>query len=176
MRQTFGMFLLILMLFVPLKVSEAEPPVTKQFKPRIEKTVNIKERLRKYIEKQCSKNCVNVNVLYHALEIASEKYKLSKSVILSIVNVESHFDRKAINRGNVGLMQINLKYHKHKFSKDYYDVLDNITIGTSILKGCMKRNKVMNKALKCYNGNSDPEYDKKVLTTLNKMKLIILGT
>lgn len=110
-----------------------------------------------------------------AIHMAAESYSIKPKLIMSIIHVESKFIPTAKNGSNVGLMQVNTRYHKTKFGNNsYYGIYSNVFVGTSILKDCLnKNNNNTKKALRCYNGGGDDQYAKKVLKFLqsNNIKM-----
>jgi hypothetical protein len=128
-----------------------------------------------YIKDSCRVNCVNHELLLDSVTDASEKLSVDKKMLLAIIRVESSFTVKAKNGRSVGLNQVHLGYHKPKFKgKDYYDVRDNVFVGSTIFSDCFKRSKGNNvKALRCYNGGGDPGYDRKVLERYKEIKALV---
>lgn len=90
---------------------------------------------------------------------ASEKYNVPKSVILSIIHQESHFNKTAKSKyGCIGLMQINPKVWCRKFQiseNELWDIEKNIDTGTRIIKHYYKITGSWKKALYRYYGISE---------------------
>lgn len=131
--------------------------------------------LKGYIAKYCKKDCVDHGLLLTAIKEAAEEFNVGYKTLLAIVKVESGFMSKASNRGkSVGLMSVQLYWHKSKFlSTNYYDVFDNVRVGTIIFKHCSEKSKGnLKKSLLCYNGGGDPMYVPKVTKALNEIKLL----
>lgn len=130
-----------------------------------------------HIQSKCKRSCVDQETLLTSVTQAVHKTAIDFRIILAIIQVESAFNPKAKNGPNVGLNQINLRYHRKKFSgKDYFDVRDNISVGTSIFKDCHDRMKGnLQKSLQCYNGfpHGDPNYVKKVMAAYREIEKLI---
>ena len=111
-------------------------------------------RLNMYIDSACKSSCVNAGVLYKALVKVKKEQAVDPVKMLAIIRQESAFKVRASNKGNVGLAQVLLKYHRSKFkSKDYFDVEDNISVGSSIYKTCAIKHKGnLRQSFRCYNG------------------------
>jgi hypothetical protein len=125
------------------------------------------------IKDRCRKDCVDSLKLSNAIKQAKEKYQVSDKLILSVMDTESKFRQRVVNRGGCGfgLMQVCLRVHMDKFdklkSKDHLSVTSNVLVGTEILKNCLDKKKGnINKALACYNGGGDKMYVTKVRTAL----------
>lgn len=132
--------------------------------------------LSDFVDSKCSKGCVDTLKLRNGVLKASKEYNLSPNLILSIISVESGFIRKATNGRNIGLMQVNLRFHKPKFKgQPYTSPKTNISVGSNILKNCLNKHKNrLNKSLECYNGHGDPKYVFKVKETLKIVKRLHL--
>lgn len=78
----------------------------------------------------------------------------SRNQLLAIIAIESGFHRKASHKKSVGLMQINIEYHSHKFERDHYDIDDNIRVGVEILKELKKELKTTRAVIISYNMGS----------------------
>lgn len=108
-----------------------------------------------YMSKVCRSKCVDpVLLLDYVLDTAKD-LDLDPYDLLAIMQVESSFKPEAANRGNVGLMQVNLRYHAKKFKTSPYNVQANTQVGGSIYKACLIKRKG-NKALafRCYNSEN----------------------
>lgn len=128
-----------------------------------------------YIKDSCRVNCVNHELLLDSITKASTDHNVDKKLVLAIIRVESSFTVKAKNGSNVGLNQVNLRYHKPKFKgKDYYDVNQNVYVGTKILSDCSKKSKgSVIKTLRCYNGGGDNRYASKVMMHLKDINQLV---
>lgn len=104
----------------------------------------------------------------------SEKHDIDPLLILSIVGVESMYDRFAKSKkGAIGLTQVMPRYHKSKISEikkqdlDLFSVKGNITVGIKVIKEYLGlANGNVPKALQMYNGSTSDKkqrYSKKVL-------------
>ena len=132
--------------------------------------------LAEYIDKHCPKYCVNPNVLHDTVTKAANFTRINSKILLAIIEVESSFSTRAKNNGSLGLAQINIRYHRDKFSgKDYFNVRENIFAGAEILSDCLQLHKgSYQRALSCYNGlpPSNPKYANKVFKTVEKQSAI----
>lgn len=130
--------------------------------------------LGEYIQTKCSKHCVTPERLAEGLLLSAMTNDLDPSLLLAVVRVESAFNTRASNQGNVGLTQTLLRYHKPKYrGRNVYDVHANLEVGGSVLRDCLKRRKHnLDKALRCYNGNADPRYPYKVRTALREIRAL----
>lgn len=125
-----------------------------------------------HFNKVCKANCIDANLLVFFTEAVAKDLGLDFKDLLAIMQVESGFIPKAYSRGNVGLMQVNLYYHRKKFKSSPYNVLDNIYVGATIYKTCLIKHKQSKpKALRCYNSEAvkDMIYPNKVLKALKEL-------
>jgi len=112
---------------------------------------------------------ISLRILYN-----SKKHNIPWYMIVSIINIESEFNKKAKNNKCYGLMQINISAHKDKLKKlklqtrDLFYIKHNIDLGCIILKEHINNTKNLNKALKRYSGN-DSKYVKKINQTISKI-------
>lgn len=127
-----------------------------------------------YIDVKCSTKCVEAYQALDAARRASEEISIDVYVLLAIMRVESAYTVSAKNASNVGLMQINLRYHKPKFPNTrYLDVRENVRVGAIVYRDCLKRSKGRtDKALSCYNGNADPLYVQKVNKSIKELRAL----
>lgn len=127
--------------------------------------------LNEYINQHCKINCVDEDTLLSASKMVADSLNLDYLILLSIIRVESGYNRKARNGSSVGLMQVHLKYHRNKFGNgDPFNPYSNIFTGAAILKDCMDRWRSNNKAFRCYNGGGDKSYINKVNKALVEVK------
>jgi len=128
-----------------------------------------------YIDSKCKKGCVSSSELDSAVLKASKKFSISSNLILSVVSVESGFKKKAVNGGNVGLMQVNMHYHRSKFKgANPYSTFKNVEVGSIILKECLDRShNSLNRALVCYNGHGDKNYVSKIRKRLAEVNRLV---
>ncbi len=122
----------------------------------------------------CKSYCKSTDDIVTAAQIASDVIGVDLALILAIMKIESSFMIKAKNGRSVGLMQVNLDYHRSKFKgKDPYGIYDNTFVGTSIFKDCLKTTKGnVNRALRCYNGSWQSNvYPTKVLNALKSINV-----
>lgn len=112
-----------------------------------------------YVNLKCSSRCADPKALLNGVKLLAKQRNLDFKRLLAIIAVESSFKTQAVNGGSVGVMQVNLKYHKKKFRQNPYNVWDNIRVGSSIYKACVTRHKGnARKALWCYNGEGDKTF------------------
>lgn len=130
--------------------------------------------LEEYIKTNCKTQCVSSDDLLSVVKITSENHYVDYKVILAIIKTESSFKPKALNGKSVGLMQVNLIYHKDKFGfNNPYNIFGNVFAGTTVLRNCMDKHKNnLDKSFRCYNGNGDPMYVSKVRKALTDIKTI----
>lgn len=117
------------------------------------------------------------------VENACEIYDVEMAVIFSMINIESHFDSKALsNKGAVGLMQIMPATAKSVADKNdiaTFDLTvpqDNILIGTCYIRELLDRFGNLETALVAYNAgptnvsnwlkNEEYSKDGKILTKI----------
>ena len=131
--------------------------------------------LTSYIQTKCKQNCVDIELLQVAAETAGAEIGVNPLTLMAIAGVESGYRAKVANKTSgksVGLMQIQVFWHKSKFqSKNYYDVFDNVRVGAIIYKECIdKYNGSREKALWCYNGHTPQGMKKYVPKVIAEMK------
>lgn len=92
------------------------------------------------------------------VENACEIYDVEKAVIFSMINIESHFDSKALSsKGAVGLMQIMPATAKSVADKNDIAIFDltvpqdNVLIGTCYISELLDRFEDLETALVAYN-------------------------
>ena len=128
--------------------------------------------LEEYVDQRCKVNCVDTDTLVSATKLVAETLSIDYLILISIIRVESSFNKKARNGSSVGLMQVHLKYHKKKFGNaDVYSPYANIFTGASILRDCMDRHRNnLNNSFRCYNGNGNKQYAEKVNKIINEIR------
>lgn len=129
--------------------------------------------LQYHVAKMCKTKCADPQLLLMAVQQSAIDHNVPEALILAIIQVESGFKPKAKNSGSVGLMQVNLKYHRNKFKVSPYDIFSNVDVGTGIYKACLKAKRGnVAKALRCYNGEGVKNmiYPNKVLRTVSQIK------
>ena len=126
-----------------------------------------------HIEKHCKTKCVDSTIVLDAATTAADSFDIDFKLILAIITVESGFVVKAKNRGNVGLMQVLLRYHGKKFKRSVYNPKENVRVGSSILKECMRKGRSTSQVLQCYNGVPGTKYANKVLVAYNEVKRVV---
>lgn len=145
------LIMLFTMLFFATIVS-GKPQVYKQYSSSI--------TLDDYIQANCKKGCVEQEELLKSVAVTASKLDIDFKDLLSIIRVESSFKRKAKSGSNLGVMQVNIKYHRKKFNgRNPFNLFTNVEVGGSIYKDCLIKHKGdKRKALKCFNGSGDPKY------------------
>lgn len=132
-----------------------------------------------YINKYCKRGCVDAGVLVTALQDAKKDLGVDPLAMLAIIRQESAFVVKAGNRGNVGLTQVLLRYHRPKFkTQNYTDAKDNVRVGSIIYKDCSKKHPFdMRQSFRCYNGYhlGDGSYYSKIAKHIQEIKALGLG-
>ncbi len=123
--------------------------------------------IREYIDKLCTKNCIDADRFIDETKTAAKKYGLPEALLAAVVKVESDFNVMAKNTvGGLsgGLMQVQVRWHQDKIAgRDIYDASVSLDVGAQILKTCMvKHNNNTRAALMCYNGYSNEKYPDKV--------------
>ena len=141
------------------------------------KTMEVKpaaktKTLKSFIDKKCSKKCVDESKLSNTIAKASTKYQVNRNVILGVITVESAFNSKAVSSCGVGLMQVCPKWHREKLKgSNPYTVSTNVDVGTQILKQCLEKHKQnINRSLACYNGGGDAFYVTKVRAVMKEIE------
>lgn len=110
----------------------------------------------------------------------SEKHNIDPLTVLSIMGVESSYNRFAKSHmGAIGLTQVMPKYHKAKISAlkkqnlDLFSIKGNITVGIQIIKEYLSiSNGNIQRALQMYNGSTKDKkktYSTKVLKKRNTL-------
>lgn len=110
---------------------------------------------------------------------AGANHAVDPILILSVMQVESRFDYKAVSpTGPIGLLQVAWSWHKEKSSKaDLFDPKTNITVGAQILREYRNMSKSEIESLLRYNGSlgtEAPTYAVKVLQFKSKYEKEIL--
>lgn len=126
------------------------------------------------MSKVCLAQCIDPTEVVGYVKEAAKDLEIDPIDLLAIMQVESGFKPKAYNKGNVGLMQVNLRYHKSKFKSSPYNAQANIFVGASIYKACLiKRKYNKARALRCYNGENrkDMIYPNKVIKAMKELQL-----
>ncbi|MBL7002976.1 MAG: lytic transglycosylase domain-containing protein [Gammaproteobacteria bacterium] len=129
---------------------------------------DMSERLKRYVKDPVQR--IKILKLVHR---ESKRQQLSPEIILSLIEVESHFDQFAISvAGARGLMQIMPFWLKELNStdKNLFHLKTNIRMGCTILKYYVDMEKGnLNNALARYNGSyGKNKYPDKVYKALEK--------
>lgn len=144
---------------------------------RVRKVAPAAITLYDHIQLKCKRSCVEQETLLKSVFHAVKGTPIDFRIVLAIIQVESAFNPKAKNGSNVGLSQVNLRYHRKKFhTKDPFDVHENVAVGVGILNDCLSRRKGSVKAaLLCYNGHpyGDPSYVIKVMNAYQEIGKLI---
>lgn len=135
------------------------------------------DALGDYIQKHCKTNCVDTGLFRMVLYEVKEAHGVDPVMMAAIVQVESSFNTRAVNRTNgksIGLSQIQVRWHTDKFiTKHYHDVFDNVHVGAVVYRDCLKRHRgVARKALWCYNGHQKTGMKKYVPKVLKSYYLL----
>ena len=118
--------------------------------------------------------CISKVDLKRSVHSAAKRYDVPDTLITAVISQESAFKPNAKLGKQVGLMQVDLGWHRSKFHDDPYKPTVNIMVGTSILHDCLKRKRGdTTKALQCYNGGGDPRYASKVLSASYQVKVLL---
>jgi soluble lytic murein transglycosylase-like protein len=118
----------------------------KLIQERLENLISVKEKENEfiqkylsYVEKYVSDRTIAIRILRAVFE-NSEKYQIPPELILSMIKVESHFNKDAFSQKNaIGLMQIlpeTAELVANYINKPLYDlwkIEDNIEIGVTYL-------------------------------------------
>lgn len=154
-RTLLATLLMMLCLVLPYPVNSTQvPQAMRSAGPTI--------TLADHIKRHCYKACVKPSELRQAVHHAASSLQVDHKILLAIIQVESAFKPRAKNGSNVGLNQVNLRYHRKRFEgKNFYDVQQNVLAGAQVYRACLTRAKGnQTKALRCYNGHhlGDPKY------------------
>lgn len=118
-----------------------------------------------------------------ASQVVAITYRFAKqldikpTLALAIIASESSFKKASVsNHGAIGYTQVIAKYHKDKIKgRNLYDPNVNIQVGLTIFNDCVKKHKLISKALGCYNGaTTKEELERYVTKVLDKKKQITL--
>lgn len=131
--------------------------------------------LQDYIQSVCKKQCVDQEDLLKSVSDTARELDIDFKDLLSIIKVESKFKPKATSKGNKGLMQVNIRYHRKKLKgRNVFNVKVNIEVGGGIYKDCLVKNKGnRSKSLKCYNGGGDKKYVIKINKARDELDKLI---
>ncbi|HVT37004.1 MAG TPA: transglycosylase SLT domain-containing protein [Nevskiaceae bacterium] len=130
--------------------------------------LDMSTRLKPYVDDESRR--LELLRLIHA---ESRRAKLAPELVLSVIQVESRFDRYAVSvSGAQGLMQI-MPFWLGEIGQpqdNLFDLRTNLRFGCTILKYYLEREKgSMVPALARYNGSyGKPDYPYRVIEALNK--------
>lgn len=106
------------------------------------------------------------NAFFNAAHVQELYPDIELSLILAIIQKESHYDPTVNGSGAIGLMQIIPSCHTDRISRlgvtDIWDPYSNILIGTDLINDLLKTYKDLGLALMCYNmgeGNALYKYN-----------------
>ncbi|GEA33650.1 lytic transglycosylase domain-containing protein [Clostridium diolis] len=101
-----------------------------------------------------NKSGADIKKIYSAVDDAAKKYGVDPNLILAVIKQESDFDPNSTSGvGATGLMQIMPENFSHLGITDGYDVEQNVSGGTKLLKEYLdKYNGSSELALMAYNG------------------------
>ncbi|MFL0796887.1 MAG: transglycosylase SLT domain-containing protein [Cellvibrionaceae bacterium] len=172
---------LTLLLAFALPISASQTQVDEQLRTALSKAINnaesfddrfdaevwlmsMSDRLKPFVKKAEQRL-----QLLKAIHREAKRADLEPSLVLAVIQIESHFDRFAISRvGAQGMMQI-MPFWKNEIGRPSDNLMDtdtNLRYGCTILKHYLKREKGnWRKALARYNGSvGKHKYPEKVLT------------
>ena len=121
--------------------------------------------------------------ILRAAHQASVATKIPLTLLLAVIAVESEFDPAARNKNDVGLMQVNLRYHLHeartlKSAAELLKIDTNIQMGARILRRYMDEEAGnVYPALRRYNGLGKPNrYPERVLMAKTRFDRVLART
>ena len=123
-------------------------------------------------ETKSSSTSSNIKRIVSAVFAQAQKHNLDPLLILSTIKQESRFRVQAANpSGARGLMQVIPFWHRDKIKgRDIFNIETNIEVGTQVLVDCLdKFNGIVTKALRCYSGGAQKQYE---INLLNNHKAI----
>lgn len=136
------------------------------------------QQVVRYLSKRYAVSRDSLQQIVKAAQKYGKQNGVDPMLILALTGVESGYNPLAQNvTGAMGLMQIVPRFHPEKVGVDadpigLLDPVENIRVGTLVLKECLQRYSTLHRALQRYNGSlNDPEqaYANKVL--LEKARL-----
>ena len=120
-------------------------------------------------------NANTVEIIPHVMK-HSEAKGLDPAIVMSIIELESGFNPKAVNpkSGASGLMQIMMRYSQNRFRKptDVFVTQENIRVGTEILRMWIVNTGNLDRALLRYSGG-EVGYPKRIKDNANKYRRAI---
>ncbi len=121
--------------------------------PKAKERVKPSRTLKDFIDRHCTKKCVDPRKLGDVVAKASAAHHVPEKLILSVIRVESAFKKQAISGNQIGSMQIILRWHGKRFKgRNPVNLAANVDVGAEILSECLERKKgSMDKAARCYN-------------------------
>lgn len=130
--------------------------------------------LDEYLGKQWNVPVEVVEKIKHGLELVSGM-GVDPYIVLAIAEQESSYRPGAVaSSGSRGLMQVVPYWHKAKIKgRDIFDPIVNIEVGAMVYVDCLKRWKLPERVLRCYNGGGTPGYEKRVLARLENIKKLV---
>jgi len=119
-------------------------------------------------------DAADAQTMAHWVYVYGQRFNLPPDLILSVISVESQFDRFAISHaGARGLMQI-MPFWKNKLgSKDdnLFEIETNIRYGCAILRTYKNRYGKLSRALAAYNGSlGNTKYPARVYARMKTFK------
>lgn len=130
---------------------------------------DIQQMIAEHVRKQ-----EDLEAIAHWVYFYSQHFELKPELVLSVMMVESHFDRLALSPvGARGLMQVMPFWKKELGSKqdNLFDIETNIRYGCAILKHYVNRYGSLNRALAAYNGSlGRMRYPRKVYRQMQKFQ------
>jgi len=112
--------------------------------------------------------------IVNAVIISEKRFNIPPLLIICLIKEESNFNPEAHNRfGATGLMQVIPRYHQDFIvlngwkQEDLFNVSNNVTLGTSILKKYLKqKDGDIVKALEKYVGASESNHCKRYIRNI----------
>jgi len=138
-------------------------------------------RVRDYIARRYKVSRVALEPLLKASEETGRVQGIDPLLIVAMIGIESRFNPFAESAaGAQGLMQVIPRFHLDKMGPDadedsLFDPLENIRVGTMVLKEGMRRTGGLQAALQYYGGAPDDpstSYAKKVLSFKGQLEMV----
>jgi len=115
---------------------------------------------------------VDAKEIVSAITKWSMEFNIDPKLMLAIARQESNFDKYAISSsGAYGIMQVIPVWHKQKVidahkalgNPELFNINTNVYLGARVYADCMKKTKIVTKALECYYGKPNTGYAQQVL-------------
>lgn len=115
--------------------------------------------------------------IIHYVFKEAKRHKIDPLLLLAIIKTESTFKLNAKStKGARGLMQVLPYWHKDKIrGRNINELAVNIEVGTIIINDCLKKhNDNVKRGLRCYLGGQSKSYVKKVATSHQELKELLV--